>query len=602
MLKFAWWRYRQSANSSRVAKNEESNEKPPFVMTGLGLTRSSYKEDGTKAERLSAASVSIEAGKVYAIIGESGSGKSTLLKALSGYDKANDGEVLLNLRNCYDKDAKRLFAYLPQDDVLHPDLTVRQELRYAAELRCSNDLDKKAREERILKHLKDLNLLSEQCSSLDEDTKKSDSSFLSKKVGQLSGGQRKRVAIAIALLSDPKVLFLDEPTSPLDPGMKAKFVEEVLSAIAKDERAVVFVTHDFSPLTKVHEIIWVHSGKVIYQGSLDNMKLALDTRRDGLFGGSDLDALAQTIYGEDSEVDESILQAAMRSYKPEAEKNFCGLQPGQTLPSSTPVIVSRDVARRLAVPPKKSAAAQFLTCLKRNLKLLAASSSTVVFLLMPFLISMLLAVVRPEGMYKDFVDTKSMLFAFATACFFLGVFNSIQTYSDREMRKVDAFHGLSHLALLASDVVSLSLLCLIQSATACIVFFSFVGLPPYAVFIDARWAVFFVAFLCCESAMLLGLLASALFKKSTAIAPVLVLIQIVFSGLIFALEGAGEKVSYFVTCKWALNSFGTIADLNSLDWKGLSSGGGEESPARWCTVFDGAKGSGTVQNTSVPWV
>ena len=137
-----------------------------------------------------------------AIMGPSGCGKSTLLKILNGISRHTSGKVYLfdlEIDKNFDS-IKRQIGYVPQDDIVHLELTVYQSIYFAAKLRLENETDVviKQKIDLILKRLK-----------IDKIRGNLNS--------EISGGQRKRVCIAIELLSDPLLLLLDEPTSPLDP-------------------------------------------------------------------------------------------------------------------------------------------------------------------------------------------------------------------------------------------------------------------------------------------------------------------------------------------------------------------------------------------------
>ena len=142
------------------------------------------------------------------IIGPSGSGKSILLGALTGIAPANGGCVLYDNRDLYQNYAelRRRIGLIPQDDILHTSLTVQRALRYAAELRFPPDVSKVERKRRIAEVLAELAL-----------TRHADLPIL-----VLSGGQRKRVSIAMELLTRPSLLFLDEPTSGLESRPRCK--------------------------------------------------------------------------------------------------------------------------------------------------------------------------------------------------------------------------------------------------------------------------------------------------------------------------------------------------------------------------------------------
>ncbi|WP_066932622.1 FHA domain-containing protein, partial [Streptomyces sp. NBRC 110611] len=189
---------------------------------------------------------------LIAVIGPSGSGKSTLLKALTGYRPADQGDVLYDNRNLYKQFAelRQRIGLVPQDDILHKELTVLKALRYAAKLRFPGDTAESEREARIDEVLRELKL------DIHKD----------KKVTSLSGGQRKRVSVALELLTKPSLIFLDEPTSGLDPGMD-RDVMQLLRGLADDGRTVLVVTHSVAELALCDKLlVMAPGGGVAYFG------------------------------------------------------------------------------------------------------------------------------------------------------------------------------------------------------------------------------------------------------------------------------------------------------------------------------------------------
>lgn len=189
---------------------------------------------------------------LIAVIGPSGSGKSTLLKALTGYRPADRGDVLYDNRNLYKQFAelRQRIGLVPQDDILHKELTVRKALKYAAKLRFPADTSEQEREQRIGEVLRELKL----------DIHKE------KRVSSLSGGQRKRVSVALELLTKPSLIFLDEPTSGLDPGMD-RDVMQLLRGLADDGRTVLVVTHSVAELALCDKLlVMAPGGSVAYFG------------------------------------------------------------------------------------------------------------------------------------------------------------------------------------------------------------------------------------------------------------------------------------------------------------------------------------------------
>lgn len=173
-------------------------------------------------------SLSIKPQEFVAVVGGSGAGKSTLVTALCGFKPATEGAVLLNSVDLYRNfDAYRNeMGYVPQDDIIHIELSVYKALDYAARLRMPADTTPAEREQRIRQVLEELDLTS--CAD--------------RAIKQLSGGQRKRVSIGVELLTRPSLFFLDEATSGLDPATEAQMMK-LLRRLADQGRTIILITH-----------------------------------------------------------------------------------------------------------------------------------------------------------------------------------------------------------------------------------------------------------------------------------------------------------------------------------------------------------------------
>jgi ABC-type multidrug transport system ATPase subunit/pSer/pThr/pTyr-binding forkhead associated (FHA) protein/ABC-type multidrug transport system permease subunit len=220
----------------------------------IGSVRFQVLADGNLARRDYAGNVSIEAqdvtvlapdgkpllepislvaypSELIAMMGPAGAGKTTLLKALNGYSHPASGQVLfngINLYRHYDRFCQQL-AYVPQDDIVHPQLTVREALYFSARLRT--DLTDDEIETRIDSLLRELNL-----------SDKKDTIIGSPENKVLSGGQRKRVNIAMELITDTPVLFLDEPTSGLS-SYDAEGVIHLLKQLSRQGKTIIATIH-----------------------------------------------------------------------------------------------------------------------------------------------------------------------------------------------------------------------------------------------------------------------------------------------------------------------------------------------------------------------
>jgi ABC-type multidrug transport system ATPase subunit/pSer/pThr/pTyr-binding forkhead associated (FHA) protein len=197
--------------------------------------------------------------KFVALVGGSGAGKSTLMDALNGLRPAQEGLVLYNGEDYYRNLAafNTQLGYVPQDDIVHRDLTVEHALYYAARLRLPSDFTREQIRWRIEEVLEDVEM-TERRSLL---------------VSKLSGGQRKRVSIALELLANPSIFFLDEPTSGLDPGLDRKMMS-LLRHLADKGHTIVLVTHATNNINSCDYVCFLaQNGRLAYFGPPNSAKL-----------------------------------------------------------------------------------------------------------------------------------------------------------------------------------------------------------------------------------------------------------------------------------------------------------------------------------------
>ncbi|MCB9654184.1 MAG: ABC transporter ATP-binding protein [Deltaproteobacteria bacterium] len=194
-------------------------------------------------------SLTFRGGELVLLLGPSGSGKSTLLRAMNGF-RPGVGRVTVDgqdLYACFDT-LKRSIGYVPQDDVLHASLTVRQALDYAARLRLP-EMQDGARAAELTRVIAEVGLAERR----------------DVRVRHLSGGQRKRVSVAMELLAKPALFFLDEPTSGLDPGLEAQ-VMALLRRLTTDERFTLVTTHVVTSSSLADLAVFMAKGRVVYVG------------------------------------------------------------------------------------------------------------------------------------------------------------------------------------------------------------------------------------------------------------------------------------------------------------------------------------------------
>lgn len=261
----------ESANINPTYKGKQKRERPPIQLEWKDIKfevthRAPVPKDAKFKDKLNnffrkqkkiilhPMSGHVSPGECLAIMGPSGAGKTSLLNILAQRVKASEGEITVNGQNV-EKSFRGLSAFVQQDDVLMGNLTVREVMRYAALLRL--DLPLKEKMARIDQILDELGLT--KCA----DTVVGIPGF---KKG-ISGGERKRLSIAIELLTEPSVLFLDEPTTGLD-AKTALNVMDTIIKIARNGRAVVLTIHQ--PRSDIYrrfdKLLLLARGKVAYFG------------------------------------------------------------------------------------------------------------------------------------------------------------------------------------------------------------------------------------------------------------------------------------------------------------------------------------------------
>lgn len=192
--------------------------------------------------------LTLESG-VYGLLGPNGAGKSTLMKQMATITSTTSGKILYNNKDVLslDEEYRAVVGYLPQDFDAYKNFKAKEFLMYMAALK---GMDKKESKKRVDELLELVGL----------------SQVSNKLVSKFSGGMKRRVGIAQALLNNPKILILDEPTAGLDPQERTRF-RNLLSQIGKDT-IVILSTHIISDIESVaKETIMIKDGKVLLQGT-----------------------------------------------------------------------------------------------------------------------------------------------------------------------------------------------------------------------------------------------------------------------------------------------------------------------------------------------
>ncbi|MFI6010794.1 FHA domain-containing protein [Streptomyces sp. NPDC051243] len=490
---------------------------------------------------------------LIAVIGPSGSGKSTLLKALTGYRPANQGDVLYDNRNLYKQFAelRQRIGLVPQDDILHKELTVKKALKYAAKLRFPADTTAKEREARIDEVLRELKL----------DIHKE------KKVTSLSGGQRKRVSVALELLTKPSLIFLDEPTSGLDPGMD-RDVMQLLRGLADDGRTVLVVTHSVAELALCDKLlVMAPGGAVAYFGPPEE---------------------ALNFFGYDTWAD---VFSAFENYRDyDWAGRWKGSQHYQMYAADIDAIAPQSVQMppmQAMKPPKPQGwMSQFLTLVRRYVSVIASDKGFLA--LMVILPAVLGAVSLLIDADKDLlVNTEvnpktglpvpngtatTVLLILAVGACFAGAANSVrELIKERVIYERERATGLSRSAYLMSKVFVLGFITVLQGLMVGVIGFSSRVIPDEGLvlgeltLLELSLPIMALGF----TSMMFGLIISALVKTAEKTMPLLVMfaiIQVVFTGCLFALNGSigVNQFSYLMPSRWAVGAAGATLDFNRI--------------------------------------
>ncbi|MER5829517.1 FHA domain-containing protein [Streptomyces sp. NPDC002130] len=489
---------------------------------------------------------------LIAVIGPSGSGKSTLLKALTGYRPANQGEVLYDNRNLYKQFAelRQRIGLVPQDDILHKELTVKKALKYAAKLRFPADTTAAEREARIDEVLRELKL------DIHKD----------KKVTSLSGGQRKRVSVALELLTKPSLIFLDEPTSGLDPGMD-RDVMQLLRGLADDGRTVLVVTHSVAELAICDKLlVMAPGGSVAYFGPPDE---------------------ALNFFGYDTWAD---VFSAFENYR---DYDWAGRWKGSQHYQMYAADIDAVAPQSVQVPPMQAMKppkpqgwmSQFVTLVRRYVSVIASDKGflALMVILPAVLGAVSLLIDADRGLLPNPANPQTgriipngtattVLLILAVGACFAGAANSVrELIKERVIYERERATGLSRSAYLMSKVFVLGMITVLQGLLVGVIGFSSREIPEEglvlgsATLVELSIPIMALGF----TSMMFGLIISSLVKTAEKTMPLLVMfaiIQVVFTGCLFALHGSigVNQFSFLMPSRWAVAAAGATLDFNKI--------------------------------------
>lgn len=506
-------------------------------------------------------SLSIQPGEFVAIIGGSGAGKTTLLNCLSGMTDFTSGDVLINgesLRTNF-QSIRGIIGYVPQNDIVYDNLTLERMLFYSAQLRMPKDTSSAEINQKIDETIKMVEL----------------SDHRNTMISKLSGGQKKRASIAVELLASPKLFFLDEPSSGLDPGTEKKLMS-MLKKLTMTGQTVIMVTHTVQNITMCDKLICMgNEGRLCFSGT--------PQKTLEFFGQKQMTDIYEDLNENSAVISERLKKTTTNS------KSFSQIERVEKKRSK--IHFGNDFL-------------QFCVMTRRYVQLTIHSRRLVLLLLMPLVLTVLVCVAfQADGNFYNYFglsvnrisfpylvggDTMRLMFTFACAGFWIGIFNSVQEISkERAIFEREHFTGVKTFPYVMSKFVVITLLCVIQAAVMVLLF---IFLTNTTATVDGNMAsatalelkmnnsgivfsngglgaeIYITTLLSLLSAMCMGLAISSAVSNDLALVlcPVCLLPQILFSGVACALTGFTKTVSNIITCRWACIAYLTSTAVNEM--------------------------------------
>jgi ABC-type multidrug transport system ATPase subunit len=483
-------------------------------------------------------SFSARTGTLTAIVGPSGAGKSTLAKLIGGTVRPTMGAVTLDGHDIHAQfsSLRTRIGMVPQDDLVHRQLTVEQALNYAALWRLPPDSTKDDRRRAVARVLYELDL----------------TEHAQTRVDNLSGGQRKRASVAMELLTETSLLILDEPTTGLDPALDRQ-VMTMLRQLADAGRVVLVVTHSMTYLDVCDQVLLLApGGKAAFCGPPQEIGPAMGTT-DWADIFTKISADPDTVNAEFVALDAAAPASA---------------QPHPAAPSPP--------ARR----PQTGLAQQLWTIARRQVQLVLADRGHFAFLaLLPFVLGALtlvvpgntgLGVANPHGRVPD--EPAQILMLLNVSAVFMGVALSIRDLvGERAIFRREQSVGLSTRAYLSAKIIVYSVAASIQTAVLTAIAVLGSGGPTRGPVIldNATLELYLTLAATAVVAAILGLAISSVARSNEQILPMLVvsiMVSMVFSGGLIPVTGRPvlDQVSWIVPARWGFAATASTADLRNL--------------------------------------
>jgi ABC transport system ATP-binding/permease protein len=530
----------------------------PYQSSGMRLDVENLSRDVNtrrgKLRILDTVSMSVLPREFVAIVGGSGAGKSTLLNALVGI-RPGTGQVTLNGHDFYREfeHFRGQLGYVPQNDILHTTLTVEKALEYVARLRLPAHITADERRQRIAAVLDTVSMNTE--------------TIRRTRIGNLSGGQRKRVSIAAELLADPKLIFLDEATSGLDPGLEKKMMH-TLRRMADEGRTVVLITHATDNIVQSDHVAFLSQGRLIYFGPSQET----------------LDFFEVEEFSDIYEKIENHGQHWREVFEEKKPANFQKYVNGRrTTARSAP---KRELPR-IRFNPLDSIR-QFIVLTQRALSVMFSDPVTLflMLLLLPvtgflqliigskeiltgdltILADPLAAAKTMVENYAPYAKTNTFVFVMGLEAVLTGLFvPSNDLVKERSIFLRERMVNLKVLPYLMSKAFIYSIFVVVQVVLYLLILALRFDFPEQGLYLPGVLEIFLTLFLTMMAGITFGFILSAI-SRSTEMAiyllTMLLFFQFFFAGTVFDLRGNSfEPLSYFSTTRWSLTALGVTIDM-----------------------------------------
>ncbi len=500
-------------------------------------------------------SLTIQPNEFVGLLGPSGAGKSMLMTALNGVWPATSGRVYINNLDLYSHidSLKQSIGYVPQDDIIHRELTVYRTLYYVAKLRLSRDVSP-AEIERTIEDVLDVTGLTERREV---------------PVSQLSGGQRKRVSIAVELITKPSIIFLDEPTSGLDPATEEKIMR-LFRQIAASGRTVVLTTHAMENVSLFDKIVVLMSGRLVFFGppadalkhlGAANYKELFDKLEAPIEAGvrTNGEKARASITGETAEK----WRKSFRSAPQYAEYIE---EPQRSLEN----VVDKGTGRRGRLGLGGSIR-QWATLSKRYFEVLRKDKLNLLILFgQAPIIAFLTFIVLGNDLPRDLP-----YFVLAIVAIWFGTSVSArEIVRERPVYERERMVNLGLMPYVASKLTVLGIIVFVQ----CLLLFlplkfldiaGLMSMPGEMLGLQQFWTMILSA----GVGIATGLLISALVRTSemaTSLVPLILIPQILFSGIFGVPTGLSKPISLAVPAAWSFDTMKRFSTLDTLDPEGAS--------------------------------